>query len=250
MRSLPLWILTVVLLWVFVSALPAGAYSDEATALFTRGNALVQEKNYTEAVSAFDEAIALEPGYYEALDRKADALNRAGKFSQALLASSDALAISPDYVTGWINRGQILYNIGYYYEDQLGDTKKADQYYAEQLLAFEKAVELDPDSPEAWFNKGYALAGLKRYDEAIAAFDKVESLDPDYPNLALSQKQAHVLRDASAPVYTKVALPVAAGVLIIILAGAGYFVYRTRSARAGPGAPESGNRITRRKKEN
>ena len=151
---------------------------------------LVLSKNYTFANDAFDHAIALEPGYFEAWDRKADALNRAGQFSDALQASSRSLEINPNYIKGWINRGQILYNIGYYYEDIEHNQVKANEYYQQQVLAFEKAIELDPTNPEAWFNKGYALAGLKRYDEAIAAFDNVQSLDPKYPNLALSQKQA------------------------------------------------------------
>lgn len=224
-RKIPLLVLAVVFF-----TLPVAAYSDEATMFFLKGNDFVQERNYPAAVSSFDQAIVLEPGYYEAWDRKADALNRDGKFTLALSASSEALTLNPDYVTGWINRGQILYNIGYYYEDQIGDPEKADQYYAEQLLAFEKAVELDPGNAEAWFNKGYALAGLKRYDEAMAAFDKVESLDPAYPNLALSQKQAAVLQDAADPAYVKYAFPIA-GVITLVLVGAGFFAFRCMKSR-------------------
>ena len=102
---------------------------------------------------------------------------------------------NPTYVNGWINRGQILYNIGYRYEDVEHDMVKADALYAEQLQAFEKAVSLEPDNAEAWFNKGYALAGMKRYDEAIAAFDRVKVIDPSYPNLQKNREIAVQLRD-------------------------------------------------------
>jgi tetratricopeptide (TPR) repeat protein len=231
---------------VFLLCIPVSAYSEEATRLYDQGNAFVLSKNYSLASDAFDHAIVLEPGYFEAWDGKADALNRAGQFSDALQASSRSLEINPNSIKGWINRGQILYNIGYYYEDIEHNQVKANEYYQQQILAFEKAIELDPKNPEAWFNKGYALAGLKRYDEAITAFDTVQSLDPGYPNLALSQKQARVLRDAATPAYVRYALPLAGGFLIIIIIG--LFWYKN-SASAKAADPSSENRKSRRKKE-
>ena len=120
-----------------------------------------------------------------------------GQFNDALAASNRSLEIYPGYVNGWINRGQILYNIGYWYEDVAHDTATANALYAEQLTAFEKAISLDPDNAEAWFNKGYALAGMQRYDEAIAAFDQVRAIDPSYPNLQKNREIAVQLRDAT-----------------------------------------------------
>lgn len=232
---------------ILLLCLPAYGYSDEALRWFDAGNASIHTKNFTLALEAFDRAIEEEPGYFEAWDAKADALNRAGEFSLALEASSQALKLNPDYVHGWINRGQILYNLGYYYEDQLKNNEKADIYYLEQLLAFEKAIELDPENAEAWFNKGYALAGMKRYDEAIVAFDTVQSLDPAYPNLGLSQKQARVLRDQATPVYVKYALPLAGIFLIILIAG--YILWKKQSDAIKKEDQEPKNRRARRKKE-
>jgi hypothetical protein len=87
---------------------------------------------------------------------------------------------------------------------------------------------------------------MKRYDEALAAFDTVESLDPAYPNLPLSRKQATVLRDAATPFYVRNALPLA-GVLVILLAGAGLYYYR--SNRGVMPEKSAGNRQARRRKE-
>jgi protein O-GlcNAc transferase len=206
-------------LLLLVSVVPVSAYSSEAVAWYTQGNALLQSQNYTQAVSAYDQAIALEPRYFEAGNAKADALNREGEFSAALAASDQALAANPDYAEGWINRGQILYNIGYVYEDQKNDLTTANEYYAKQLLAFEKAIELDPTNAEAWFNKAYALAGMKRYDEAISAFDQVRTLTPDYPNLAKNRQIAVQLRDATTPFYVHYAGIIIgiAGICAIIL---------------------------------
>ena len=130
----------------------------------------------------------------------------------------------PDYTRGWINRGQILYNIGMVYEDQKGDLTTANEYYNQQLLAFDKAITLDPGNADAWFNKAFALAGLKRYDEAIAAFDKVKELNPDYPKLAQNRQIAVQLRDQATPVYVKYA-PVLVGVAVVIVGILVWFVF-------------------------
>jgi tetratricopeptide (TPR) repeat protein len=195
---------------------PAAAYSAEATALFNSGNELTGSGNYTGAVAAYTSAIKIEPAYFEAWNGIADTLNRNGQFDDALAASNRSLAINPDYVNGWINRGLILYNIGYQYEDVNHDTPRANALYAEQLGAFETAIRIDPDNAEAWFNEGYALAGLKRYDEAIAAFDRVQSIDPSYPKLQKNRQIAVQLRDAATPVYAKFAVPLVMAAIVII----------------------------------
>ena len=185
--------------------IPVSAYSADATNQYHAGLDRTESGKYPEAITAYNTAITLEPSYFEAWDGLADALNRNGQFNDALAASNRSLAINPDYVQGWINRGQILYNIGYWYEDSMHNTAAADTLYAEQLRSFEKAVALDPNNAEALFNKGYALAGMKRYDEAIAAFDQVTNINPSYPNLQKNREIAVILRDKAGafPVTTR-----------------------------------------------
>ena len=204
--------------------IPALAYSPDANQWYNQGTAAITAGNNTAAIQAFDQAITLEPSYFEAWDAKADALNRDGQFSDALSASDRALGINPEYVQGWINQGQILYNIGYYYEDQKTDLTKANEYYSQQLLAFEKAISLDPASADAWFNKGYALAGMKRYDEAIAAFDKVKEINPDYPKIDQNKKIAQQLHDQATPDSMKF-LPVIALIAVVIIGIAIWIVF-------------------------
>jgi tetratricopeptide (TPR) repeat protein len=175
------------ILFLALCTLPVLAYSPDATDWYAQGNSLMKNKNYTQAIAAYDHATALAPDFYEAWNGKADGLNRAEQFDAALAASDKSLSLNPGYVQGWINRGYILYNLG---------------RYDEELNTYEKAISIDPSSPDAWFNKGYSLAGLKRYDEAITAFDKVKSLDPNYPNLAANRRIAEQSRDAAAPWYS------------------------------------------------
>jgi tetratricopeptide (TPR) repeat protein len=162
---------------------PVMAYSGDAIAWFEQGNVFIKNKGYSDAILAYDKAITLEPGYFEAWNGKADALNLAQHFTDALEVSDRVLILNPDYIQGWINRGYILYNL---------------RRYDEELKAYETAITLNPASSEAWFNKGYSLAGMKRYDEAIIAFKKVEALDPTFPNLAANIRIAEQNRNATA----------------------------------------------------
>ncbi|PKG33887.1 tetratricopeptide repeat protein [Methanoregula sp.] len=208
--------LIVVLLAMLFLSVPASGYSPDAVTLYEQGTALVAADNLSDAIASFDQALLLEPEYYEAWDARADALNRDGQFSHALESSSRALAINASYLPGWINRGQILYNLGYVYEDQKNDPVKANEYYLQQVQAFEKAISLDPTNADAWFNKAYALAGLKKYDEAIAAFDTVKELDPAYPKIDKNREIARQLKDSVTPFYVTYA-PVIIGVAAIII---------------------------------
>jgi tetratricopeptide (TPR) repeat protein len=192
-----------VFLLVILCTLPVLAYSSDATDLYAQGNLLMKNKNYTQAVAAYEKATSIAPDYYEAWNSKADALNRAQLFKDALAASDKTLSLNPEYVQGWINRGYILYNLG-----------RTD----DELKAYEKAISLDPSNPDAWFNKGYSLAGMKRYDEAISVFDKVQSLDPHYPNLAANRRIAEQSRDAAVPWYVKNALTI--GIIALFAIGA------------------------------
>lgn len=191
------------LLLLSLCTLPVLAYSPDATDWYEQGNRFMKNKNYTQAIGAYNEAIIIAPDYYEAWNSKADALNRAQQFNEALIASDKALSLNPEYVSGWINRGYILYNLG----------RNADE-----LKAYETAISIDPSNAEAWFNKGYSLAGMKRYDEAISAFDKVQSLNPKYPNLAANRRIAEQSRDAATPWYVKNAFTI--GIIALFAVGA------------------------------
>jgi tetratricopeptide (TPR) repeat protein len=199
---------------VFFTTSPISGYSDNAVSRYSIGLALTGSGNYTGALHAFDEAILLEPHYFEAWNGKADALNRAKKYQDALAACDQALAINPKFVQGWINRGYILYNLG---------------RYEDELKAYDNAIEIDATSADAWFNRGYALAALGRYDDAIQAFDRVAEINPGYPNLQANRRIVEDNRDASKPVIVKLAPWLL--LFFIIIGGVGWLVYKKRERR-------------------
>jgi len=234
-RPMVFWIRRIVplLLLAFLFAgIAAAVPSGDAAGLVAQGDALVQTKNYSAALAAYEQAISLDGKNFFAWNGKADALNRAHRYTEALAASDAALALEPDNTSGWINRGFILYNLG---------------RYDDELRAYETAISLEPDNAQAWFNKGYSLAGMARYDEAIAAFDRVASLQPDYPNLAANRRIAEQLRDASTPVYITYA-PVIAGIFLAVVIIGGYALCRNRTP-AKRDNDEKNNRQSRRRRE-
>ena len=134
----------------------------------------------------------------------------------ALEASNRSLDLNASSATAWINHGQILYNIGYYYQDQLNDKTTANMYYNEQLDSFKTAISVEPDNAEAWFNKAYALCGMGRCNEGVVAFQKVEQLDPNYPYLDVNLQDAENLAATETPFYIKYDVEIVLAALAII----------------------------------
>ena len=47
----------------------------------------------------------------------------------------------------------------------------------------DKAIELRPTWAEAYLNRGFALANMKKFDDALADFERGIQLNPRIPNL-------------------------------------------------------------------
>ncbi|MGA2161812.1 MAG: tetratricopeptide repeat protein [Methanoregula sp.] len=231
-------VMLVLLIILGVFALPpaAAAAPTDAAGWYTLGRTLTDEGNYTEALQAYDQAITLSPTYAEAWDGRADVLNRANQYTTnplatlnlALDASNRSLEFNSSSASAWINHGQILYNIGFYYQDQLNDKTTAAMYYNDQLASFEKAISVEPDNADAWFNKAYALCGMGRYSEGIVAFEKVEELDPAYPNLQANIDIAEKLAAMETPFYIKYAGEIVLAAIAIIGAVLWYIAVRKK----------------------
>jgi len=216
--------------------LPVTADPADAAGWYAAGENLTAQNTYTLALQAYDQAIMLDPSFAAAWNGRADVLNRAHRNTQdplatlnlALTASDKALALNSTSVPFWINRGQILYNIGYYYKDTAGDQATASKYFNDQLSAFEKATALEPDNPDAWFNRAYALCGMGRCSEGVDDFKKVQQLDPDYPHLQGNLENAEKLAAVQTPFYVKYAFGIVVAVIAVIGAAFWYISVRKK----------------------
>jgi tetratricopeptide (TPR) repeat protein len=236
MRSSAIILAMIILVLSIFVLTPAVAASGDAAGLSATARALTEQKNYTEALQAYDQAITIDPVYAEAWDGRADVLNRVHMYTAdplatlnlALNASDRALTLNASSVNAWINHGLILYNIGYYYQDKLNDKATANMYYNMQLDAFEKAISLEPNNTDAWFNKAYALCGMGRCNEGVVAFQKVKALDPDYPNLEGNLNIAEKVAETQTPFYIKYAVGIVLGVILIIGAALWFIAVRKK----------------------
>lgn len=229
-------ILTFVLLALTSAVfLPVLAAQGDAAGWYNSAQNLTEQKNYSAALLAYDQAITLDPQFAEAWDGRADILNRVyadtttpyATLMLALNSSNQALALNASSATAWINHGLILYNIGYYYSEH-NDQANATRYYNEQLDAFNKAIALEPDNTDALFNRGYALCGMGRCTEGLIDFQKVKSLDPSYPYIDGNIESAQKVAAKETPFYVKYAFEIVLGIIAVAGAALWYLAVRKK----------------------
>jgi tetratricopeptide (TPR) repeat protein len=109
---------------------------DQASAEFWhgRGCAHCEQAQFTEAIAAFDQAIALSPSpsptHCQAWNGKANALSGLQRYAEALAAYDRAVAVNPAYHPAWYNRGRLLSEM---------------HAYGNALESYERAIALHPD---------------------------------------------------------------------------------------------------------
>lgn len=163
-----------------------------------RGIALSRGGHKAEALSAFGEALALEPAFAEAannlastlvdLQRFSDALkyyrelvNRgqadaqvyfnlaralrgAGQLENAAEALRRALKMKPLYPDAHNSLGNILNELG---------------RHGEAVECYESALELDPKHRLALANLAHSLSGMQRFVPALELFQQLHALEPE-----------------------------------------------------------------------
>ena len=77
-----------------------------------------------------------------------------------------ALEIQPDFDIALLNRGALLCDYLYCYEEALDN--------------FNKALEINPNDHLAWYNRGNALRSLNYFEDAIISYERALELQPDY----------------------------------------------------------------------
>jgi tetratricopeptide (TPR) repeat protein len=133
--------------------------------LLTRGQALVAQEQYAEALHLFERAVQHEPGSFYAWANLGHIFGELSRWQESLTACDRALALDGSSSAVWNNKGLTLNHLN---------------RFDEALTALDRALALDPNDAGAWYNKGNALSRLKRYDEALATYDRALALDPNF----------------------------------------------------------------------
>ncbi len=142
-------------------------YSDsimkKANDLIGKGIELRKLEKYDDAISLYDEALAILPESEKAFpySSKGVALRRLTKYDDALTCYGKALVINP-------TDSEILFNMGVL----LNDMEK----YDDALTCFEQSIHSNPNLYHAWNAKGEILRKIGEPDKAEQCFAKAKEL--------------------------------------------------------------------------
>ena len=133
------------------------------------GNVFMTLRQWDEAISHFEQALALQPELAQVYNNRGNALRSCRRFEAAVADYQKALALKPDFAEAWNNLGVALSEL---------------RQFAQAVACFGKAIELAPGNVQAYHNRGHALTELKQLAAAVACYDQALKLIPDYPYVA------------------------------------------------------------------
>ena len=118
-----------------------------------------------EAVTGYERALFLNPGFADAYNNLGVAFVQLGRIDEARAHFERAIALNPGYADAHNN---------------LGNSLAAQGRLADAAAHFERACALDPTLVNAHNNLGTALVLLGRIDEAAAHYGRMLALDPSH----------------------------------------------------------------------
>jgi tetratricopeptide (TPR) repeat protein len=124
---------------------------------------LVEEKNYDEAVRAYNELLAADPNNPQILNRIGNAYQALQRLRDAKKYYERALKADPHFAAAANNIGCIYYN---------------ERHYGKAAKQYRKAIKMDSSVASFYSNLGYAYLGEKKYKEMMESFRTAVALDP------------------------------------------------------------------------
>ncbi len=118
------------------------------------------------AQAQFEQAVQLDPNFTQAHFNLARILMKTGQNASAIVQLKRAIQIDPNHI-GALN--------------MLGTAFGKQQRFTEAQSVLERAVRLDPNHAEARSNLGAAFAGQGLLPQAVAQFQAALTLDPEDP---------------------------------------------------------------------
>ncbi|MBX9945510.1 MAG: tetratricopeptide repeat protein [Reyranella sp.] len=187
------------------SPLPAGGIAsdvDRSVLLYLRGRSIARAGAFEMAARLYQDAVALEPRFAEALERSGEMLDVTGQESLAREKYETARKIRAGIRPGPPDRHFVLRQRGHFvaeimaYDAVLKSLKKntlpylarGNAYLAagrpeKALEDYDRALRLKRKLPEALALKGEAFSMMGRHGEAIRMFDAALAARPDDPEV-------------------------------------------------------------------
>ena len=170
---------------------PAEDVFQQAKTCFFAGLACLEAQQFKDAEQHFVAALRLVPGRASTLVNLAATRVLLGQPEQALTAADEALAIEPDSHDAWLHRATALAGLSRYadaltgFERALALDAGQSEIWSRQaqtltaldrpddaLRSYERALAIEPASPKLWSRYGEALREQMRLPEAARAFEQ------------------------------------------------------------------------------
>ncbi len=186
------WSLPVILGIIVAFAISRRFLQSPTETILEKGEKLIKQQRYAEAVSLFNRDLNQNPQNFDAWWLKGTALCHLNCYNDALDCYQIALKINPSIASLWQNSGLLL----------------AAMNRPEQAIdMYNRALEIDPDDVQLWIGKAILWAELGRFPKALATIDRAVEVNPrsveawyqracyeshlrDYESALLSLKQA------------------------------------------------------------
>ena len=189
--------------WLYRQA-PSGA--DDFARWMNTGKSYYEQGEATNAVAAFQKAVALQPTQADPLLNLANACLLAGQSDNALKFAKQVLSLDPDSAAAYHIGGCANMRLGKFEAAiqllqqakdidpkvnavslQLGRAHLELQHYQEAADQFSEIIQFAPDYPFANFFLGQALLRLGRQEEARMASVRVERVDANQQRASVVQ---------------------------------------------------------------
>ena len=212
-NRLPFFLLLgIIALLLFPIIFPASADTDteNAISLVRKGDDLMLQKKYHEALEAYEEAVVMDPYNSISWNKLGLAHMNTGRYEDAVSAFRMATNIDPLYTDAWNNMGDSLAILGRHQEaleaydhalrvnqndlyallhkgislQETGDSAGAMAIYEQIIVLADREMRKHPNyaefDAEIWATKGEALFRLGRFEEAELAYDAALRINPKY----------------------------------------------------------------------
>ncbi len=137
-----------------------------------QGNYLLDIHQPKDALTQFQNLIAIQPDSATAWKGRGDALFSLSRYYGALEAYNKAISFRQSDIKALNNKGKVLYKL---------------ENYQEALNTHEQVIQIEPNNAEAWSGKGLAYMGLHQYQKALEHFEKAQKIKPDEPKVWLEE---------------------------------------------------------------